>query len=337
MTDGVNRGRPFILAAVRPANSTTRARVAMLFGDADLLKEYNDGFAELIRSIRSGRKEGGATVTTRPKEREAKPSRDQEEWANLPASDPAKPLPPAAAGGAKVFIIYTNTYGLSGMEVRHDPLVLFPDGTAFDGAPEGPVAKFDVAHLKTAYRPVDVGRWAISGTTMTLTWPGRTRDKSEKYRKIGEGWTAEADTKPDSAWNIYRRVVPVTQTKVQGEWKTQSLFTSGMAGGGTPMVAAGSSGTLAFKGGRYADSMSRFASATTANMGDAFKSGGDVGAYSKGGDAGSGRYRIDGLLLTRERYGRRGIELIFLMPNWDGDRMGAMMIGDRRYERPEKK
>ena len=336
LTGGVRNARPFILAAVRPAGSTTRARVAMLFGDADQLKRHQDSFSDLLRDIRGGRAATSDSGGERPKASGAKTSADQKKWANLPVVSPSAPLPPASLGGAKVFIIYTNTYGLSGMEVRTEPLILFPNGTAFDGAPDGPVAAFDAAHLKPTYRPTDIGRWTIVGTRMTLKWPARKRDATVVYRKVGEGWTSEADTKADDAWNIYRRVVPVTQAKIQGAWKTESLVTMGTMGGAAPMVAAGSSGDLAFKGNRYSDSMSRFASSTTANMGDAFKSGGDVGAYSKGGDSGSGRYRIDGLLLTRERYGKRGVELAFLMPHWDGDKMGSMMIGSRRYDRPKK-
>lgn len=337
LTTGVSNGRPFILAAARPKGSTERARVGMLTADADIIKNYSSDFTALLVQYSTGKAPEGSPTpkASSTDNRKAKPDPDPR-WANLPASNPAKPLPAASLNGAKVYIVYRNSYGLSGMTVTTDPMILFPDGTAFSDGPNKPVAAFDAAHLKGAVSRFDVGRWSLSGNRLTTTFPLRKSDPTTVYRKVGESWTDDKEANANSAWNVYRRAVPGTIARLQGEWRTSSLSTMGGMGGGTPMVASGSSGTLVFKGDRFANSSSSFASATTANMGDAFKSGGDVSTYSNRDRKAGGRYRLDGILLTREVDGKRGIELCFLMPHYDGDVPKTFFIGGSRYGRPER-
>ncbi len=331
LTGGEANGRPLILAAVRLPGSGERARVAMLFADADLLKEYGPTFGALLASLRGDAPKAERT----PK---AEPSPRDRALAKLPLSDPAKPLPPAALNGAKIFIRNTSRYGMSGMEVRTDPLILFPDGTAFDGGPSYPVAAFDPAHLKEQSTRFDVGTWRIEGATMTLLWPAKApRDREQTYRRIGDAWTDSKDATKDSTWNVYRRVVPLPPAKILGPWHSSSLMVTGTMGGGTPMVSSGSSSDLAFNATEYADASSSFASATTTNMGDGFKSGGDVTTFSDGKRRAAGRYRLDGLLLTRERNGRRGVELAFLIPSFDGPDPKTMWLSGDRWSRPEGK
>ncbi len=319
VTKGVADGLPYLAAAVRPSGFKEKARIGVLFADEDRLGTYAPAFLKLVADY------GGISLNSdRPPKAPAASNADPM-WTGLPASDPVKPLPAAEMNGAKVFVVTRQTFGMSGSVFSTYPLILFPDGTAFDSAPNRPVAAFDPAHVAPYVRSDDVGRWSVAGDRMTLTYPAR-REPTVSLRKVGEAWTDDADATEESAWNVVRRVLPGSAAKLQGRWSTSSIAVSGGAigagttGGGGPMVASSSSGTIAFRGDRYSDSASSFASTTT----------NDTAVSASGGTKGTGRFRLDGLLLTREKDGRRGIELCFLLP---GD-PGAVWVGDRRYTRP---
>lgn len=332
ITGGVNAGKPMLLAAVRPAGRSGRTQVGMLFGDAEELDRFDGDFAATLKAI------AGIRSAPEPNpERRREPTPMERAVALLPTAVPSKPLPTADDHGAKVWVRNTQSYGMSGITVSVTPLVLFPDGSAFDSGPSYPVAAFDPAHLRAALPAYDVGTWKIVGNTLTLTWPTLDpKDRVRTFRRLGDGWTDRDDATTKDAWNVYRRVVPVTPAKILGAWSTSSLVTTGLMGGGVPMVAAGSSGELSFAKGVYANATSTFASATTATMGDSFKTGGDISTFSDGKRRAAGRYRLDGLLLTREIEGRRGVDLAFLIPFWDGDVPGTMWMGADRWKRPGK-
>lgn len=241
------------------------------------------------------------------------------------------PLPPSSLGGAKVFIRYRMSYG-SGVEVSLDQLLMFPDGTAFNDVPNDPLPAFDIATLRKASHANDVGTWKITGGQLALTFKGKT-EMFKKHPSSG-GW-AESDYK-DGSFRVYFPVKIATKQQLLGEWEHKSLFTMGSAGGGAPMVAAGSNNHLVFTAnGTFKKAGKSFASATTANMGDAFKSGGDVTTTGGKNNSSAGQWRLDGPLLTTMEGGQRRVQLAFILPRWgkDTDAPEILIQGDR-YFRP---
>ncbi len=105
------------------------------------------------------------------------------------------------------------------------------------------------------------------------------------------------------------------------------------------MVAAGSQGDWTFNAdGTFSDGQKSFVSATTANMGDAYKGQGDVYSNSKRRRNSAGRWRIDGPLLTLEKDGERTVHLAFLMPYWTKNMAQTdLMIDGDRWQRPGRK
>ncbi|RYG35797.1 hypothetical protein EON81_11655 [bacterium] len=242
-------------------------------------------------------------------------------------------LTPASLNGAKILVKYRMTYGTAA-ELVFDQLVMFPNGTAFDDVPNDPLPSFDIATLKTHLRPAHVGTWKVAGKRLNLTFDGKT----ESFIKHSSGGWAESDYK-SGAFNVYFPIKVATKEQLLGSWKSDSLMTMGVAGGGAPMVAAGSNKGLVFgKDGTFAKAGKSFASATTANMGDAFKSGGDVTTTGGGKSSSQGQWRVDGPLLTTVENGQRGVQLIYILPNWSKtSNIPEILIQGTRWERPEKK
>ncbi|MGV3616191.1 MAG: DUF6683 family protein [Fimbriimonas sp.] len=243
----------------------------------------------------------------------------------------AGPIPASDLGGAKIFIRYRMSYG-NGVEVSLDQLLLFPDGTAFNDVPNDPLPRFDLATVKQASQPGDIGRWKVTGNQLALTFRGKT----ETFRKhpSSGGW-AEPDYK-DGSFRVYFPVVVATKQQLLGEWKHKSLFTMGTMGGGAPMVAAGSNSNLTFSpNGTFSKAGESFASATTANMGDAFKAGGDVTTNGGRKTGAKGQWRLDGPLLTTVENGQRRVQIAFILPKWGKptDAPEILIQGDR-YFRP---
>ncbi len=258
---------------------------------------------------------GGRTVSRRP-ERPGKPE--------LPVGG----LVPAKVGGAKVYVRYVVPDGFSGGGTFRE-LVLFPDGSAFEGLPSDPIPSFDAATIRRYSKKYDVGTWRQSGGRMTLVIDG---GKPETWVKHPSGGWAETDYK-SGAYGVYWPVKLATKAQLLGAWKHKSLSTMGMAGGGTPMVASGSNGDLSFAAnGTFSRAREGFASATTANMGDAFKSG-NVTTYGKNKSGAQGQWRLDGPVLTTVENGRRGVQLAYILPNWnkDGSPPELLIGGDWWY------
>lgn len=251
-----------------------------------------------------------------------------------PVAAPSGPLPAASTHGARIFIRYT----FLGTTTRFDHLILFPDGAAFTDLPSKPVAQFDEATLRTALKPYDVGTWKQSGDSLTLNFPNKKRDQVTTLRKTPRGWydgTGAID--PTNAYNTYFPVIPVTPQQIQGAWHSKSLTTMGFAGGAAPMVAAGSSSDRVFHpDGTFSGGKNSFASATTANVGDAFKTGGDVGVYNNNNKQQAGRWRLDGPLLTMDMNGQRMVTLAFILPNWNKSGVPELLIDGDWWLRPEK-
>lgn len=246
------------------------------------------------------------------------------------------PFPAASAHGAQVFIKYV----FDGMETHFDPLILFPDGAAFTDTPAEAVSSFSEATLRASGKPYDVGTWKrASGSTIVLNFPNRTRDKITTLRKVAKGWydsTGKLET--DNSYDTYFPIIFLSPAQLAGAWESQSLSTMGLAGGAAPMVASGSSKNRVFNAnGTFAGGSKSFASATTANMGDGFKSGsGDVGVYNEGSKKGAGRWRLDGPLLTMETDNKRTVTLAFVLPHWNNG-PPEILINGERWERPGKK
>ncbi len=219
------------------------------------------------------------------------------------------------------------------MSTEFDHLILFPDGTAFSDLPSKPITRFDAATLRAALRPNYVGRWKQQGTSLVVTFAGKT----ETYRKHLDGWYSDTDTpKPDYLYQTYYPVTALSAKEIQGVWKNTSLTVMGTAGGGAPMVAAGSNSNLLFRAdGTFSTARDGFFSATTANMGDALKTGGSVTSTGTNKKSGVGRWRLDGLLLTTEQNGQREVRPAFFIPHWGESR--DLLIGGDRWERPETK
>lgn len=243
------------------------------------------------------------------------------------AASPATPIRAARVNlsGAQVFVKYTLRYYPS-MTTDFEPLLLFPNGTASDDFSLEPTRD----HL---------GTWKRQGETIVLRFPGQ-KEVQRTLRRHPKGWADSGDKTPSGSYDIYFPVLPVSKkTLTGGTWKNKELSTMGTAGGAAPMVAAGSTGQILFRpDGTFTTSSERFASATTSNMGDAFRSGGDVGVSSNKKSAESGRWRIDGLLMTRERNdGKRTVQMIFALPNWGKKgETPDLLIDGSRWARSER-
>lgn len=275
---------------------------------------------------------GGATVIRRTPTNTTRTTRTTRR--NNRPEKPVLPvggLTPASLNGAKVFVRYTIPTMYS-TDTIHE-LVMFPDGSAFDGLPSDPLPSFDAATIRRYSKKYDIGTWKQSGNRLTLTFDG----KPETYVKHSSGGWADPENASGS-YNIYFPIRVATKAQLAGAWKHKSLTTMGMAGGGAPMVAAGSNKDLTFNpNGTYAGAGERFASATTANMGDAFKSGGDVTTNSNNKTGGSGKWRLDGPLLTTVENGRRGVQLAYILPNWNkASEPPQVLIGGDWWFRPGK-
>ncbi|MBC8103113.1 MAG: hypothetical protein H7Z41_11055 [Cytophagales bacterium] len=290
-------------------------------GNRDLLVRYSGAFANTIRGAASGTAAGSPGGGAVPKVRAS-----------------TGPLPAASLGGARIFVKYRISYGTS-MTTNFDHLILFPDGSAFDDLPSKPMPRFDAATLRTMLKPFDIGRWKQTGNTLTLSFPNDKSEPQRVLRKHPKGWwDDDGPIKTDTAYDTYYPVIVPTSKQVLGPWKSQSLTTMGTMGGGAPMVAAGSNSDLQFRAdGTFTNAKKSFASSTTANMGDGFKSGGDVGIYSNSAKNAAGRWRLDGVLLTMERDGQRSVKVAFIMPNWSKEKPNSdLMIDGDWWERPEK-
>lgn len=251
------------------------------------------------------------------------------------ASSASSTLPAAKLGGARVFVkYYLEYYPVTTTKFGH--LLLFPDGTAFDEIPTKPMTSFSEATLRKLVDARYVGKWKQAGKTLVLSFPKEKRT----LRKTPRGWFDGKGAIPkDSAYDIYYPVISPPKARMTGAWQNNNLVVLGTAGGGAPMVAGGSSGKWKFNAnGTFDDSQESFASATTANMGDAYKPEGDLYSNSNRKRASSGTWRIDGPLLTLEKNGQRTVHLAFLMPYWTKNMANTdLMIDGDRWKRPEKK
>lgn len=249
------------------------------------------------------------------------------------------PLPAASPGGARIFVKYRMSY-YPAMTMNFDHLILFPDGTAFDDIPGKDMPQFSAGTLKSMLKPRDVGRWKQAGNRIVLSFPANTKEPQRVLLKHPKGWyDGKQLPRASTAYDTYFPVIIPTKKHLVGSWKSSSLTTMGGMGGGTPMVAAGSTGNRTFRAdGTFSDAKKSFASATTASMGEAFKSGGDVTTYSNRNKAGVGRWRLDGPLLTMERDGQRSVHIAFIMPNWSKDpkSQSDMLIDGDNWQHPKK-
>lgn len=247
-------------------------------------------------------------------------------------------LSPASLHGARIFIRYSLQYYPT-TTTRFDHLMLFPSGAAFADIPTKPVTSFDEATLRPLLKPYDIGTWKQTGGTMILSFPNKSSDKMVTLHKVARGWyDGTGQPKPDGAYDVYYPVIPLTPKILAGPWMSKSLVTAGTNGGGAPMVAAGSTGNRVFyTNGTYSDARESFTSATTINMGSAFKGEGDVVSTSNRKSSETGLWRVDGPLLTLQKNNERLVCVAFVMPNWGPPSKPDVMIDGDRWKRPEKK
>lgn len=251
------------------------------------------------------------------------------------AGSASSSLPGATLGGARVFVKYYWQYYPT-TSIRFGQLVLFPDGTAFDDVPTKPMTTFNEATLRKLVDPAVVGKWKQAGKTLALTFPKEKRT----LRKHPHGWFDGKGAIPtDSAYDIYYPVISPPRASLTGAWQNKSLVVLGTAGGGTPMVAGGSTGKWVFNAnGTFNVGEESFSSATTQNMPEMYKGGSDVVSSSSSKSSSSGKWRIDGPLLTLEKEGQRTVHLAFLMPYWTKNMTNTdLMIDGDRWKRPDKK
>lgn len=244
-------------------------------------------------------------------------------------------LPAPTLGGARVFVKYYFQYYPT-MTTKFGHLLLFPNGTAFDDIPLKPMSNFSEATLRKLVDSDVVGKWEQAGKTLVLSFPKEKRT----LRKHPRGWFDGKGALPtDSAYDIYYPVISPPRGSMTGAWQNNSLVVLGTAGGGAPMVAGGSKGNWKFNAnGTFSDSAESFSSATTQNMPEMYKGNGDVVATSNSKRSSSGKWRIDGPLLTLEKEGQRTVHLAFLMPYWTKNMNNTdLMIDGDRWKRPEKK
>ncbi len=316
------------------AQQAARQQLQSVFGiDASSLKHQADG-----TFVSANAASGAAVASGKPGGKSATAS----EKHNAPpvAAASTGPLPPASAHRARIFVKCT----FQPTETSFDQLILFPGGAAFTDVPSKPVSRFDEATLRASLKPYDVGTWKQSGTTLVLTFPNQTRDKVTTLRKVPKGWyDGTGKIESDSSYDTYFPAAPLTSAQIAGPWKTESLVTMGMAGGAAPMVAHGSSGKRVFRAdGTFAGGSESFTSATTANMGDgfksdSFKSGGDVGVYGTKNKKGVGRWRLDGPLITMESDGKRSVALAYVLPHPNKTGPPEILIDGDWWRRPDKK
>ena len=237
-------------------------------------------------------------------------------------------LEPPADLGAEVLVKYGWGYGTA-LITYQDPLVLFPDGAAFDQMPGRAVASFDPATLQAALQAEGeaehVGTWRREGDALVLAFAGETR----RLPRAERGWW-DGDGAPDdeSAYDTYFPVLHAAREDLLGPWVSQVLSTAGTPGGA--FAASGSTASrVFFVDGTFTEDRDRFASATGEHA------GGSVGAFATNRSGVAGRWRIDGPLLTVEEGGRRGVVLAFTLPEWD-DEDGDLWIGGDWWNRPDE-
>jgi hypothetical protein len=238
-------------------------------------------------------------------------------------------------GGARVLVKYYQQYYPT-TTTRFGHLLLFPNGVAFDDIPTKPLANFKAATIRRLLDARDVGRWKMAGNALQLTFPRGKRT----LRQHRFGWyDGEGAIPAEGAYDIYYPVIAPPRGKMLGAWKNNSLIVLGTQGGGAPMVAAGSSGDWKFNAdGTFSDGSQSFTSGTTLNMGEAYKGEGDIVSTSKTKRQSSGKWRIDGPLLTLEKEGKRTVHFAFLMPHWTKNMAQTdLMIDGDRWKRPDRK
>lgn len=244
------------------------------------------------------------------------------------AQDAAGELPPPDDRGAEVYVKYTWSYGTT-LVTYQEPLVLFPDGAAFDEMPSGAVASFDPATLRAALtaegKQDHIGTWRREDDALVLAFGGETR----RLPRVKRGWWDDEDPPdPDAAYDIYFPVLLATTEDVLGPWVSESLFAVGMPGG--DFTASGSTANrVFFADGTFTEDRARFVSSTSE------LAGGTSGAFGTNDTSVAGRWRIDGPLLTIEEDGQRGVVLAFILPEWD-EEDGDLWIGGDWWDRPDE-
>ena len=252
---------------------------------------------------------------------------------------PSGPLKAASLGGAKAFVkYYWTSYPTLKINIGH--LLLFPDGTAFDAIPSKPPSRWSADEIRKSVPRFDVGTWKMAGNTLTLKFPQREREPQRTLTRQARGWNdpSEMEMNGDN-YNIYFPVEAPPRTRLIGAWNNEELNTAGTIGGAAPLIAAGSSSDLNLRAdGTFSGNSQSFFSATTSNMGDAFKPGeGNVTTISEGSRQSAGKWRLDGPLLTMEKDGKQVVHLAFLLPYWSKSAADTdLMLGDDRWKRPKK-
>ena len=245
-------------------------------------------------------------------------------------------LPPVRADGVEVYLSYTaGVSALSGiLEIEQHPLTLFPDGTAVQEYPEGPVAAFTPAAIRQAFPPEDraesVGTWRKQGGALVLTFAGETR----RLPRTPKGWhDVENDDLDGPSWDGYHVYLPASAIgagQLSGPWEMEDLFLAGTPGSTlAPVVSGGRTGARVFYGDGTFSEVTRSGLRVVAPD---WATGTYPTSRSNAGQA-SGRWRLDGSVLTIDRDGARTVLLAMLMPEYDDEDV-AVWIGTDHWTRP---
>lgn len=250
---------------------------------------------------------------------------------------PAKSTLPAATLGAKVFVKYYWT-SYPRLTINRGYLLLFPDGTAFDDIPSKKVPDFSAATLRKNLDASDIGRWKKQGKNLVLTFGTK---KAATLTTHPKGWLdASRAMEMKGAYNIYFPVNTTPRANFLGVWHEENFASYGTAGGSAPLVAGGSKTGWNFRpDGTFSASKDSYSFATTSNMGTAYNSGSNVTTSDQNQSQLTGRWRLDGPLLTLEQNGKRSVLLAFVLPEWGKDKKNPDLCvdGDVWTRKPRQK
>ncbi len=237
-------------------------------------------------------------------------------------------LPPPSDHETEIYVKYTWSFGTA-LITYQKPLVLFPDGTAFDEMPSGVVTSFDPATLRAALtaegEQAHVGTGRREDDALVLSFEGETR----RLPRVERGWWDDEDSPdPDTPYKTYFPVLYANAEDILGPWVSESLLTVGVPGGN--FTASGSTAKrVFFADGTFTEDRDRFVSATNEIAGSTY------GVFGSNDASVAGRWRIDGPLLTLEKGDQLDVVLAFILPEWD-DESGDLWIGGDWWDRPEE-
>lgn len=185
----------------------------------------------------------------------------------------ALPVPPVGPSRELEAGIYVLVDGLGNLHYR----TFLPGRYIFSGIPAGGLDVFSLVAARTG-DPRDLGGYALTGGTLTITW-GDTRVETKTFAPKGSELALDG--------YVYRALVPYPGGhRLDGRYTTRVYNSMGVAGGGS--MAWGGASTVIF----HANGTFEAAQAGTAS------STAGYGAAGSGSSKLTGRYAITGNTIT---------------------------------------